>query len=80
MRACVLSCFTHVRLFASPWTVAHQAPLSLGFPRQEYGSGLPFPSPGDLPNPGIEPVSLAFPALAGGFFTVSVSWEARITT
>ena len=46
-------------------TVAHQAPLSLGFPRQEYWSGLPFPAPGDLPDPGIEPVP---PALAGGFF------------
>ena len=50
----------------TPWTVAHQAPLSLGFPRQEYWSELPFPSPGDLPNPGIKPAS---PALAGGFFT-----------
>ena len=49
-----------------PWTVAHQAPLSMGFPRQVYYSGLPFPSPEDLPNPGIEPVSLA---LAGRFFT-----------
>ena len=47
-----LSC---VRLFATPWTVAHQAPLSTVFPRQEYWSGLPFPSPEDLPNPGIEP-------------------------
>ena len=49
--------------------VAHQAPLSLEFPRQEYWSGLPFPPPGDRPNPGIEPVSLTSPALAGGFFT-----------
>ena len=53
----------------TPWTVAHQAPLSLGFPRQEYWSRLPFPPSGDLPNPGIKPVSLAFPTLAGGFFT-----------
>ena len=52
--------------FAIPWTVACQAPLSMEFPRQEYWSGLPFPSPGDLPNPGIKPVS---PALAGKFFT-----------
>ena len=44
------------RLFATPWTVAHQAPLSMGFPRQEYWNGLPFPSPGDIPDPGIEPV------------------------
>ena len=50
----------------TPWTVAHQAPLSMGFLRQESWSGLPFPSPGDLPDPGIEPVS---PALAGRFFT-----------
>ena len=53
-----LSC---VRLFATPWTVAHQAPPSMGFSRQEYWSGLPFPSPGDLPDPGIKPRS---PALA----------------
>ena len=45
---------SHVRVFATPWTVAHQAPLSLGFSRQEYWSGLPFPSPGNLPDPGIE--------------------------
>ena len=56
----------HVRLFATPWTVAHQAPLSMGFFRQEYWSGLPFPSPGDLPDPGVESAS---PVLAGGFFT-----------
>ena len=46
---------SHVRLFVTPWTVAHQAPPSMGFSRQEYWSGVPFPSPGDLPNPGIEP-------------------------
>ena len=46
---------SRVRLFATPWTVAYQAPLSMGFSRQEYWSGLPFPSPGDLPDPGIEP-------------------------
>ena len=50
----------------TPWTVALQAPLPMGFPSQEYWSGLPFPSPGDLPNPGVEPASLA---LAGRFFT-----------
>ena len=55
-----------VRLFETPWTVACQVPLSMGFPRQEYWSGLPFCSPEDLPNLGIEPVS---PALAGRFFT-----------
>ena len=57
----------HVRLSVTPWAVAHQAPLSMEFSRQEYWSGLPFPTPGDLP--GIEPASLASPALAGGFFT-----------
>ena len=60
-----------VQLFATPGTVAHQAALSLGFSRQEYWSGLPFPTPRDLPSPGIEPVSLASPALAGGFFTTA---------
>ena len=53
----------------TPWTVALQAPLSVRFPRQEYWSGLPFPPPGNLPDPGIKPVSLVPPALAGGFFT-----------
>ena len=53
---------SRVRLFGTPWTVAYQAPLSMGFSRQECWSGLPFPSPGDLPNPGIEPGSLALRA------------------
>ena len=53
----MLSHFSYVQLLAIPWTVAHQAPLSLGFFRQEHWSGLPFPSPGDLPNPAIEPKS-----------------------
>ena len=53
----------------APWTVDRQAPLSMGFSRQEYWSALPFPPPGDLPDPGIEPKSPAAPALAGGFFT-----------
>ena len=57
---------SRVRLFATPWTAASQAPPSMGFSRQEYWSGLPLPSPGDLPDPGIEP---GFPALASGFFT-----------
>ena len=57
-----------VRLFATPWTVGHQAPLSMGFSRQEYCSGLPFPPPGDLSNPGVE---LETHALAGGFFTTA---------
>ena len=61
------------------WTVALEAPLSVGFSRQEYWSGLPFATPGDLPDPGIEPVSLTSPALAGGFFTTSITWEAHLT-
>ena len=73
--ACILS---HVQLFATPWTVAHQVPLSMGFPRQEYWSGLPFPIPGDLPEAGIEPTSPAPPALAGRVFTTSATWEAPI--
>ena len=68
--ACVLTCFSHVQLFMTPWTVACQAPLSMGFSKQEYWSGLPCPPPGDLPNPGTEPESLMSPALAGGFFTI----------
>ena len=62
-------CFSHVRIFETLWTAACQAPLSMGFSRQEYWSGLPFPPLGDLPNPGIESLSLASPALAGRFFT-----------
>ena len=62
---------SHVQLFAIPRTVACQTPLPLEFSRQEYWSGLPFPTPGDLPDPGIEPMSLMSPALAGGFFTTS---------
>ena len=54
---------------ATPWTVALQAPLSMGLPRQEYWSGFPFPSPRDLPYSGIEPIAPMFPAVAGGFFT-----------
>ena len=56
-------------LFATLWTVALQAPLSMGLSRQEYWSGLPLPPPGDLPDPGTEPASPASPALTGSFFT-----------
>ena len=63
---CVLS---RGQPFVSPGTIAHQAPVSMEFPRQEYWSGVPFPPPGDLPDPEIEPVSLASSELAGGFFT-----------
>jgi len=59
--------------FATPWTVTRQALLSRGFPKQEYWSALPSPSPGDIPDPGIKLVS---PALADGFFTTSATWEA----
>ena len=72
---CALS-LGHAQLFATAWTIAHQAPLSMDVFRQEYWSGLPFPPPRDLPDPGIEPVSLGCPALAGGFFTTSATWEA----
>ena len=62
----------------TPWTVACQAPLSMGFSRKEYWSGLPFPPPGDLPDPMIEPISFISSTLAGGFFTTSSTWEAHI--
>ena len=68
--AYMLSCFSCVQLIVTPWTVAHQAPLCMGFSRQEYWSGLPFPTSGHLPNPEIRPASLMSPALAGGFFTI----------
>ena len=74
--ACCAKSLSRVRLFATPWTVARQAPLSMGFSRQEYWNGSPFPPSGDLPHPGIEPVSLTSPLLAGGFFTTSTTWEA----
>ena len=67
-----------LQAFQTPWTVALQAPLSMGFSRQEYWSGLPCPPPGDLPDPGIKPAVLKSPALAGGFFTTSATWEAKI--
>ena len=76
---CVLSRFSHVLFFATLWTVAHQAPLSMGFSRQEYWRRLPFPPPGDPPNSEIEPVSLKSPSLAGGFFTSSAAWVACLT-
>jgi len=66
-QSCLTLCYS--------WTIAHQAPLSMEFSRQEYWSRLPFPTPGDLLNPGIEPLSLASPALAGGFFTTSTTFN-----
>ena len=68
------SLWPHVWLSLTPLTVAHQVPLSMGFPRQGYWSGLPFPSPGNLPDPGIEPMS---PAVADGFFYPWATWEAQ---
>ena len=64
----MVSRFSHVRLFVTLWTVAHQAPLSMGFSRQEYWSGLPLSTSGDLPDPGIKPGLLMSPALSGRFF------------
>ena len=73
---CVLSLFSRIGLFVTPWTVAQQTPLSMGFSSQEYWSGLPFPSPVDLPDLGIEPMSLVSPTLADEFFTTSTTCEA----
>ena len=73
----MLSHFICVWLFVTLWTVARWAPLSMGFSRQEYWSGLPCPPPVDLPDPGIKPMSFMSPALAGGFFTISATWEAQ---
>ena len=76
--ACMLSPFSCVWLCATLWTTACQALLSKGFSRQDYWSGLPCPPPGNRSDPGIKPVSLMTPALAGGFFTTSATWEALI--
>ena len=76
---CMLSFFSHVQLFVTLWTVAHQAPLFIGFSRQECWGGLPCPASGDLPNPGIKLISFMFPALEGGFFTASATWEAQLS-
>ena len=76
--ACRLS-LSPKRLFVTPWTAALHGPLSAGFSRPEYWSGLPCSPPGDLPNPGIELTSLVSPALAGRFFTTSATWEASGT-
>ena len=72
----MLSPVSPVQLFVTPWTVACQAPLFMGFSRQEYWSGLLYPPPGDLPNPGIELASFMSSALIDGFFTISATWEA----
>ena len=73
----MLCCFSHVQLFVTLWSVAHQAPLSKEFSRQQYGSGLPCPSSEDLPDPEIKPTFLVSPEMAGRFFTTSTSWSTR---
>ena len=75
----MLSCFSRVQPFGTLWTVGYQAPLSMGFSRQEYWSGLQCPPPWDLHNSGIEPVSLMSPALTDRFFTIIVIWGAPIS-
>ena len=75
VRACMLSLFSSVWLCAIPWTVARQAPLYVGFSRQDYWSGLPFPSQGNLPDPGIEPVSLKSPASARSSLLLEPPWK-----
>ena len=76
VRACVLSHLSCAQLFVTLWAVARQAPLSMGFSRQEYWSGLPSSPPGDLPGPGIKLMSLMSLALVGGLFITSTNWEA----
>ena len=76
MHAYMLSSFSSVQLCATLWTVTRKAPLSIGFSRQEYWNGLLRLPPGDLLDPGIKPPSLKSPALTGGFFTTSATWEA----
>ena len=78
VHSCVLSHFSNAWLFVTLWAVACQAPLSMGFSRQECWSGLPCPPPGDLPDPRIEPSSFMSPALTDGFFTTRATWEALI--
>ena len=72
--ACMLSCFNHVQLFMTSWTVTHQAPLSMGFSRQEYWSELSCPPPEDLPKLRIKPMFLVSPALGSRFFTTGNTW------
>ena len=74
---CVCMCLVVSNSFATPLTVAHQVALSMGFPRQDYWSGLTFPPPEYLPNPGIKPTIPASPELAGRFFITSTNWEAH---
>ena len=80
LHVCVSGNFSRVQLFATLWTVARRDPLSMGFFGQEYRRGFHALHQVNLPDPGIEPMSLASPALAGGFFTSSTTWEAQIST
>ena len=80
LHLCVPNCFSCVQLFATLWTVDLQAPLSMGFSRQESWKELPCPPPGDLPDSGIKPKSLMSPSLAGRFFTTSTTWEVESHT
>ena len=79
VHACTLSPFSRVWIFETLWTVAHQAPLPMGFSKQGYWSGLLCPPSGDLPDPGTEPASLKSPVLAGSLFTASATWDALFT-
>ena len=72
---CMLSCFSHVQLFVTPWSIPCQTLVSMGFSRQEYWSRLLWPPPRDLSNPGIEPST---PTLAGGFLTTHATWEDQV--
>ena len=74
----MLSCFSRVWLFVTLWIIARQASLFVGFSRWEYWSGLPCSPPGELPDPGIKPVSVTSPVLSGMYFTTSVAWEAHV--
>ena len=74
----MIKSFSHVWRFATPWTIACQAPLPMRFFGQEYWNKLPFPPPGDFPDPGIKPTSPVSPALAGGFFTTETTWKAPV--
>ena len=78
-RVCMLSHFSHVRVFATPWTVAHQTPPSMDFPGKNIGVGCHALLQGNLPNSGIEPMSLESPVLTGGFFSSSITWEVPIS-
>ena len=75
---CLIVQVCAARLFVTPRPTACRAPLSMGFPRKECGNRLPFPSPGNLPEPGIQPQSLMSPALAGGFFTTAPPEKCRL--